>query len=232
MMVTLDWAAIADGGLYTVPMAARLLGAKQTKVRSWVEGYGHSTAAPILIRQMPRVGGKTLLGFLDLVESAFVRHFLHIGYSPQTIRKVALKLRERHGADHPFAMDKSFKANAKHIFEEVVADDGERRLVNLMNDNFEIVPAVEPSLFDQVFYVGDIARTWMPIREHPRVIVDPKVAFGRPVLKDVQIPTETLFDAYQAEGSVEQAAEEFGLTAADVSDAVNFEKDLRTRALH
>jgi hypothetical protein len=139
----LNWSQVAEGGLYTVPMAARLLAAKPEKVRSWVEGYGHSGAEPILIRELPRVGGKTVLGFLDLVESAFVRHFRGIGYSPQTIRKVALKLRERHHVDHPFAMEKRFKANGKDIFEEVVTDEGERRLLNLMNDNFEIVPAVE-----------------------------------------------------------------------------------------
>jgi hypothetical protein len=143
-----NWAKSGETGLYTVPMVARILAAKPEKLRSWVEGYGHSHAYPILIRQLPRVGGKVILGFLDLIESAFIRHFLAMGYSPQTIRKVALKLRDRHTAGHPFAMDKRFKANGRDIFEEVVTDEGEKRLVNLMNDNFEIVPAVEPSLFD------------------------------------------------------------------------------------
>jgi hypothetical protein len=44
-------AEIAESGLYTVPMAARLLAAKPEKVRSWVEGCGHSKADHILIRQ-------------------------------------------------------------------------------------------------------------------------------------------------------------------------------------
>jgi uncharacterized protein (DUF433 family) len=227
-----NWAEIAEAGLYTVPMAARLLAAKPDKVRSWVEGYGHSKATPILIRQLPRVGGKTVLGFLDLIESAFVRHFRDIGYSPQTIRKVALKLRDRHGVDHPFAMNKRFKADGKSIFEEVVTDEGERRLVNLMNDNFVIIPAVEPSLFDQVFYVDDIAREWTPIRQHDRIVMNPKIAFGRPVVKGVWVPTETLFNSYQVEGGVREAAEEFGISEADVSAAVSFEQELRTRVLH
>jgi uncharacterized protein (DUF433 family) len=227
-----NWAEIADSGLYTIPMAARLLAAKPAKVRSWVEGYGHSNATPILIRQLPRIGGQTVLGFLDLVESSFIRHFRTIGYSPQTIRKVALKLRDRHGVDHPFAMDKRFRHDGKSIFEEVVTDEGERRLLNLMSDNFVIVPAVEPSLFDQVFYVEDIAREWMPIAQHPRVTMNPKIAFGLPVLKDTWIPTETLFNAYQVEGGATEAAEEFGVSANDVLAAVGFEQELRTRTLH
>jgi uncharacterized protein (DUF433 family) len=229
---TVDWAEVADAGLYTVPMAARLLAATPTKVRSWVEGYGHSDAPPILIRQLPRVGGKTLLGFLDLIESAFIRHFREIGYSPQTIRKVALKLRERHHVDHPFAMDKRFRADGKSIFEEVVSDEGERRLVNLMNDNFVIVPAIEPSLFQQVFYVEDIAREWIPLVQHPRVLINPKIAFGRPTVRDIWVPTEALFASYQAEGGAGAAAEEFGVSEDDVAAAVSFEQELRTRALH
>lgn len=227
-----DWSQVAEGGLYTVPMAARLLAAKPEKVRSWVEGYGHSGAEPILIRELPRVGGKTVLGFLDLVESAFVRHFSAIGYRPQTIRRVALRLRDRHHVDHPFAMNKRFKADGKHIFEEVVSDEGERRLLNLMNDNFEIVPAVEPSLFDQVFYVEDIARAWTPMHQHPRVVVNPKISFGRPVVQGVWIPTETLFRAYVAEGGADAASDEFGITPEDVLVAARFEQGLRQRVLH
>jgi uncharacterized protein (DUF433 family) len=227
-----NWAEVADAGLYTVPMAARLLAATPTKVRSWVEGYGHSNAGPILIRQLPRAGGKTVLGFLDLIESAFIRHFREMGYSPQTIRKVALKLRDRHSIDHPFAMDKRFRADGKSIFEEVVSDEGERRLVNLMNDNFEILPAIEPSLFHQVFYVEDIARAWTPIAHHSRIVVNPKIAFGRPVVTDIWIPTEALFASYQVEGGVAGAAVEFGVSESDVLAAVNFEQELRTRTLH
>jgi hypothetical protein len=86
-----------------------------------------------------------------------------IGYSPQTIRKVSLKLPDRHRVDRPFAMDKRFRADGRAIFEEVVTDEGERRLVNLMNDNFEIVPVIEPTLFGHD-WVRD---------EHPPGTTDP-----------------------------------------------------------
>jgi uncharacterized protein (DUF433 family) len=231
-LADINWQEFSDGGLYTLPMAARLLAAKPEKVRSWVEGYGHSRAEPILIRQIPRVGGHTVLGFLDLIESAFIRHFMSIGYSPQTIRKVALKLRDRHGVDHPFAMEKRFKADGKAIFEEVVTDEGERRLVNVMTDNFVIVPVVEPSLFDQIFYVEDIAKQWTPLYQFPRVIINPRISFGRPVVKDIWIPTDTLFRAYLNEGGEQAAADEFGVTPEDILAAAGFEQELEKRVIH
>jgi uncharacterized protein (DUF433 family) len=232
MAMDMDWRRASEGGLYTVQMAARVLAAKPEKVRSWVEGYKNSGADAILKKDVPRIGGKTVLSFLELVETAFVRHFRAIGYGPQTIRKVAAKLRERHGDDHPFAMEKRFKADGKEIFEEVVTDEGERRLVGLMNDNFMIVSAIEPSLFDQVFYVEDVAREFTPLVEHPKVIMNPTIAFGKPVLRGVGVPTARLYRAYLTEGGEQEAADEFGLSPDDILAAVRFENDLEGRTLH
>ena len=228
-----DWGKFAETGLYTVPLAARLVAAKPEKVRSWLESYPHSHAEPIIHRQLPRVGGKAVLGFLDLIETLFIRHFRAMGYSPQTIRKVAKKLRDRHDVEHPFATDKRFRADGKFIFEEVIEDDGERRLLNLMNDNFEIGPVVEPSLFDQIFYIEDIAREWTPMPERfPDVVVKPSVAFGRPVVRGIWIPTETLFQSALVEGAATEAAEEYGVAVDYVNQAVGFEKELDKRTVH
>lgn len=228
-----DWTDVLKAGLYPIPIAARLIGAQQTKVRSWIEGVKNSDAPPIIERQLPRVGGKTVLGFLDLIESAFIRHFRTLGYSPQTLRKVAMKLRARHHIDHPFATNKRFKADGKSIFEEVVEDDGERRLVNLMNDNFVIGPVIEPSLFEQIFYVEDVARAWQPMpKKFPLVIVKPNVSFGRPVIKEAWIPTETLARSFFNEGGYKQAADEFGVTVSAVKQAVGFEQELDKRTVH
>ena len=41
---------IDELGLYTVPMAARLIGADQRKLRSWIDGYGGNDAEPIIQR--------------------------------------------------------------------------------------------------------------------------------------------------------------------------------------
>jgi len=228
----MDWANVLDRGLYTVPVAARLLGAKPEKVRAWVEGYGRSDALPILVRQFPRVGGKTVLGFLDLVESAFVRHFRGLGFSPQTIRRLALKLREKHGSDHPFAMNKRFRDDGKIIFEEIVTEDGERQLVNLMNDNFELVDVVNQSLFERIFYVNDIAAAWRPLEGHDRVIIKPNICFGLPIVDDCQIPTATLFRSYLAEGEADEVALNFDVPVEDVIAAIRFERDLEQRVIH
>jgi uncharacterized protein (DUF433 family) len=227
-----DWVNLSENGIYTIPFAARLLSAKPEKLRSWVEGYTRAGAEPILTRDGPRIGGKTVLSFLDLVESAWVRHFRGMGYSAQTIRKVAIKLRERNKSPHPFAWDKRFRGDGKTIFEETVTDEGEKQILNLMNDNFEMADVIEPSLFDQIVYVNDLAREFIPLREHSLIICNPKVAFGRPIVRGTWIPTAKLYKAYLVEGGVSEVADEYNLSQGDVQAAVKFEKDLNTRTLH
>lgn len=226
-----NWPDFTEVGLYTVPMAARLISADKRKLRSWIDGYPHSGAEPIIHRQLPRIGGRTALGFLDLIEVRFVRHFLQ-WFSPQTIRRVAVKLRERHNVEHPFATNNRFRTDGKAIFMESTDDENERRLLNLMNDNFEMEQVIEQSLFHTIFYVNDLAHRWLPNRETPRVIIDPKIAFGRPVIQDAWVPTEILYSAFKIEGGTAEAAEEFGVDEDAVMQAIKFEQELDSRVIH
>jgi len=228
-----DWSRASEVGLYTIPIASRLIGAETTKLRSWIDGYSHSGADPIIHRQLPRVGGKTVLGFLDLMEARFIRHFQGHGFSPQTIRRVSTKLRARHDVDHPFAMDKRFRTDGHTIFMESVESEDERRVLNLMNDNFEMPEIIERSLFDSVFYVDDLAAYWQPLKEvTPLVVVHPKFSFGKPVIKDAWVPTTTLHKAYLAEGSICATADDFDIDSEAVRQAVQFEQELLKGTVH
>ena len=197
-----------------------------------MNGYPESDAEPIIQRDLPDANGRALLSFLDLVETAFVRHFRMIGYTPQTIRKVANKLRQRYEVQHPFAMDTRFRADGKQIFEETVSEDGERKLLNLMNDNFEMRPVVEGSLFRRIFYVDDVARRWTPVAEIRTVVVDPTIAFGKPVVLPFGIPTATLARDVEIFGSVNEVSEEYDVPTSSVQQALKFEQILSNRLLH
>jgi len=225
--VRIDWDKIGQVGLYTVPMAAKLLGESGLKIRSWIDGYSNSDAAPIIRRQLPPIGGRTVLGFLDLIEARFVKHFDRLGLSPQSIRRVAEKLRERHHTDHPFATNKRFRTDGKAIMMEIVETEEEKRVLNLMNDNFEMGPVIEASLFDAILYADDLAVRWHPVRELPRVVLDPKYAFGRPVIEGLWVPTDSLYGAFEADKNVRLVAEDFDIDQEAVNQAVAFEERLR-----
>ena len=86
VQVKIDWKGVSHVGLYTVPMAARILHEDGGKLRAWINGAKYSEAPPIIQRQVPQVGGRTVLGFLDVIEARFIKHFRDLGLSPQAIR--------------------------------------------------------------------------------------------------------------------------------------------------
>jgi uncharacterized protein (DUF433 family) len=225
-----SWSNVANIGLYPLPMAAKILQESNLKVRSWIEGYPSSDARPIIVRQLPPINGRTVLGFLDLIEARFVKHFYDLDLSMQTIRKVAEKLRRRYNTDHPFATNKRFRTDGKKIFMETVETEGEKRILNLMNDNFEMGDIIEQSLFDDVFYADDLAYRWRPARDLPRIVLDPKYAFGRPVVENAWVPTDTLYAAHETERSIRAVADDFEIEEESVAQAVAYEHLLRSGA--
>jgi uncharacterized protein (DUF433 family)/DNA-binding transcriptional MerR regulator len=222
----IDWKKATDIGLYTVPMAARYLHAGQHRLRAWINGYQDSGAPPIIHRQLPRVNGRTLLGFLDLIEARFIKHFRDLGLSPQSIRKFAEKLRARHNTDHPFATNKAFRTDGKTIFMEIAKTDEDKKILNLLNDNFEMGDVIEASLFKSILYADDLAVRWHPSRDYPRIVLDPKFAFGRSTIEGIWIPTDTLAAAADAEGDIAAVAEDFEIDYSDVAQAVAYEHSL------
>lgn len=63
--------------------------------------------------------------------------------------------------------------------------------------------------------------------EQPRsVALDPRVAFGRPVLLKAGVTTQVINDRFLAGDSFDEMAEDFHVSAADIAEAVRFEHRL------
>ena len=58
----------------------------------------------------------------------------------------------------------------------------------------------------------------------PRVVVvDPRIAFGRPVLVGTRIPTEVIYQRFEAGESIEQLADDYGRTPSEIEEAIRCE---------
>lgn len=60
------------------------------------------------------------------------------------------------------------------------------------------------------------------VRIGPRIVLDPKIRFGRPVIEGTRIPIEVLVGGVAAGMSVDDVAEEYGVTRRDVLAALNY----------
>ena len=227
-MVAVD---LLQTGIYSVTEAANLIGVSARKVRGWIDGWPNGKTA-VVTNDVGWVDKQLALSFANLMELRFIAFFANAGVSLKEIRGIMNDVRSELNRPHPFATNIVFKTDGVKIVAEIARRNGVQDLLDLKSKNFEIGVVVYKSLKDGVVYdPKGHAEAWYP-RQHfaPNVIIHPRLAFGRPVLKGRGIPTETIADTAKAEGSVETAALIFEITTKRAQEAVNFEERLRRAA--
>lgn len=222
----------ASLGIYSVPDAARLTGVNSRQIRGWLQGYaqrkGKREASPVLRRQHALRDGELALGFLDLLEVAFLGRIVQAaerqGHAPswRAIRAAAETARRVLGSEHPFAV-RRIHTDGRGIFLEAHRETGDAALYDLVADNFAIYDVLAGSFVATVDYEDDTPRRWTPDDRFPRIVVEPGRAFGRPTETVSGAPAEALFDAWRAERSnVAKVAAFFGTDHDGVEQAVHF----------
>jgi uncharacterized protein (DUF433 family) len=167
------------------------------------------------------------------MEIRFLQHFSALGVKMQSIRIMAQEAQRLMKHPHPFATKTVFTTDGRKIFANIAEDTGDEKLYDLKAKNWAFLEIIEQSLNREVIYdpSGD-AYAWHPRTDiAPNVIIHPRVAFGQPVLQQDNIPTHTLFEAYQAEGETEASISAWFCVSQDgVKEAIRFETDLAMAA--
>lgn len=222
----------ASLGIYSVADAARLTRVPPRQIRGWLQGYsqrrGKAQAGPVLHRQHPLRQGELALGFLDLLEVAFLGRIVQAaerqGRAPswKAIRTAAETARRVLNTDHPFAV-RRIHTDGRRIFAEAQQATGDAALYDLVGDNFAIYDVLAESFIASVAFEDDMPRRWMPDGRFPRIVVDPRRAVGRPIEAVSAAPAEALFDAWRAEkGQAARVAAFYGTDVEGIEQAVGF----------
>ena len=219
-------------GFYTISEAARLLRSNPKNIARWLKGYAYRSvdgalkrAQPLWRTQLPGYDTNVELGFRDLVELRFVVAFLEHGVGLNVVRRCLENARRILDEERPFATRK-FRTDGRTIFLEALAQEGSQAegVVDLKNNQLAFKTVVEPT-FKDLDWDGDVVARWRPYRGRSTIVIDPKRAFGAPVLAEFGIPTGALAASARADG-VERAARLFETSVALVREAVAFETSL------
>jgi uncharacterized protein (DUF433 family) len=220
------------GGIFTVPETAGLVDAPQADVRIWVNGK-KGRQQPVIDNQLGLVNGKVAVSFTNLMELRFVARFSKAGVRLNEIRSIMQEVKDTLAHPHPFAAKIVFQTDGRRVVAKITRKHGVDIVYeDLKTKNFEIPTIVAPTLKEDVVFdpVGNMV-AWYPRKEiAPNVIVHPRFSFGKPILQDSHIPTETLFDAVKAEGSIRAVADQFEIPEKQVREAMRFQADLRQAA--
>lgn len=229
-MITAKADARFDVALYSLPECARLARLPQATLRNWVAGYWYPAggkrvrAKPVIHVAARDAGGLTFVG---LVEAVALGGFRQAGVPMQRVRK-ALDYAERHaGTTHLFANERILTDGVDLFWEYQERHRAEMHLVNISREGQKVFPDTVMRYLHEMDWGPDsfVARWWPERKPGSRglVVVDPRRAFGAPVVAGTGVRTEDVFDRFQAGESIQDLMNDYGLTSAQVEAAVRLE---------
>ncbi len=215
-------------GLYSISEASHLTQVNTSTLRRWLEGYtftykGQMHSTPPRWRRQVQ-GKENTLGFLDLMEARIIGRFSQLGVRWSTLHAASAAAQRSFQVRHPFATLR-LRTDGRAIFYEVAAEASDSALAEIVHNQRVFDPIIRPLLIE-VEFEKDLARRWWPLGKKREVVLDPKRAFGRPIVNSAAIPTAVLARAVKAEGSVARVARWYELSDKAVQDAVDFERKL------
>lgn len=225
--------SLLASGIYTVPEASRLIGVHPNKIRGWVAGYPRTQSDPIIRNQIEDQNGQLAFSFTNLMEARFVNFFSQHGVNARSIRLMAEEARRILSHPHPFATNIIFTTDGERIFATAADKAQDKKLYDLKSKNFAFYRIIKQSFKEGVEYdPSGEAMSWRP-RKHiaPHVILNPKMAFGQPVMETSGTPTRAIFDAFRADGETyESVGYWFEVPPEEVEEAVTFEFEIARTA--
>ena len=219
------------GGFYTVSEAARLLRIEnKQRIYRWLHSAGSSDA--VIERDYDPLNHSQELSFWDMIEIRFVEHFRSQGLSLQYLRKVATIARKEFSSQHPFALSKAeYLTDRKRIFEQTAEEEG-RKIRELLSGQYEMYDTIETILAKGIAFNPKtfLAEEWHPMpNDCPNVVVNPRYAYGHPVVGKRRVPTAAIFRQWKAEkGDMARVADWWEVDASDINEAIEFEVRLAT----
>jgi len=198
---------------YTVVDAARYSGTHPNTVARW-----HYDQHAVL----PGHEKKTPLSYLELVEVAFVAFFRQLKVPMKRIKSAREYIKTRFTVEYPMAHYK-FKTEGFHVlmdFEQIEPSGFDRFIVADAHGQMAWQSMMDKKLaeFD---YEKDLALTWHVAGRQSPIVLDPRVAFGAPVIRG--IPTWVIKGRHEADEPVTEICQDFALTQEEILEGLRFE---------
>lgn len=222
--------AFTNIGLYSPKQAERLIGVEADKIRRWLMP-ARSKKGPLWEPEPQALGAEDTLSFKDLLELRAVAKFRSHNVSLAVIREALHELSELLQRDYPL-INPQLCTDGQKVFLKALEESGETTVIDLVKRQNAFEDVIVPSLRAGIEFnaKGDPVR-WHPDLEDPSIVVDPRFAFGKPIVLPSHMPTATLAQAAEVEGSAEAAARAYDVTPEEVERAVKFEERVLSGAL-
>jgi uncharacterized protein (DUF433 family) len=227
---------VLEAPLYSVFEASRYLQVPENTLRSWVSGRSYPLRSGASRRSEPVIEladtTNSRLSFSNLTE-AYVLDALRRQYQvelPQ-IRRAVNYLREHFRSARPL-VHHAMLTDGKHLFVEAAgikdvinaSRHGQLAMRDLIGLHLQRVEWDKDGFVARLYPFTRSRRSPAEEASQPRVVtMDPRVEFGRPILKVSAVRTAVIADRYKAGESIADLADDYGEEPLNIEEAVRCE---------
>lgn len=227
-----DHRAVSDPreiGAYGIAEAAHYLSLPAATLRTWVRGRAYPTATgtqfsePLVRLPEPE---EALLSFTNLVEAHVLaairrRH----GVAMQKVRPALSFLEAKLRLAHPLAHQELLTDGVSLFTERFgqllnLSRSGQLAVRELLEAHLRRIEHEPTGLALRLYPFSRGERDLLPPK---LVVLDPRVAFGRPVIAGTSIRTEVIASRLKAGESVQELANDYGLGVPKIEEAIRYE---------
>lgn len=208
---------------FTVPLltpseAAEHLQVPERTMRRWLgqRAAGH----PLVHSVKPERRGHPSVPFVALVEAYVLRSLRKLGLSTEKIRDAATDIRQQFGTEYGLA-SRRIATDGVDVFihyldtdELARAGDRQMPLREIINNYLKYIAWTD----DDEFPSRLTLRKYDPAVAE--VVIDPRFAWGAPIVQSVKVPVAAVLGMWRAGESVDVVADEYGLSVEQVEALV------------
>lgn len=219
-----------EAAAYSVAEAAHYLRLPISTLRAWIFGQNYKTTTGKKRQFQPVIHiadeSDRLLSFNNLVELHVLSGIRKVEQIPLPKIRNGLKYVEDQLETHRPFLNQRFMTDGLDLF---VEHSG--LLLNVTNDGQLSIKSIIES------YLKRIERDTkgIPIRLYPfsrhagqedtrKVVIDPTIAFGRPILVGTAVPTANVFERFLAGEPIEELAQDFSVDKTLIEEAIRCEQ--------
>ena len=224
---------LLESPAYPIAETARMVDLSPGQVKRWLQGYMFSyrtkeqphlrwSRKPPVVPQAQR-RESSYASFLDVIDLLLVKKLLTDGISLQHARGVINEAKDVLDTRH--LGNETFFTLGRTVFLEI----GSSSIMALSAGGQMALERFIRELGHQIEFDErtKLAIRWYPLHPDRRVVVDPSVSFGRPVIAGRRVTTSNIYDFFVSEKKqVKVLCDWMGLEKEEVEAAVKLEEKL------
>ncbi|MGC9454317.1 MAG: hypothetical protein ACP5HU_05585 [Phycisphaerae bacterium] len=224
----LDTDKMLGQGIYAPCEAGAFIGVKSQQIVRWV--HGTKGTQPVVTPQFK--GHREVISFLDMVQAMAIRDMRGGPYRIplQRIRKALAWVRNHHPEiEYPFAIwHRTFIITHTKEIAILLEQDDPEHLLQISGDHagqYVHATILDEYLDTLQFGSNGQASRYIPLQAGGyKVVMDPEIRCGQPIVEPTGYLVEALADAAVSEGGVANAADWYGIDEKAVSLACDYHR--------